>query len=139
LTEVTAAPRIYHVTHEREATCTLSEVVAAVFSAFARDARFRSRRILPPLYCDWESFAALAEAVDAFSGAAVKQAMRNVAPFARQLGAPKEIDNHNLRTQYPAYRAPDPHQLIARTCAALLRTGWQRPPTRLHGAIACTA
>lgn len=137
LTEVAAEPGIYHLAYDRAATCTLGEVVTAVFAAFDRDVRFRGRRILPPLYCDWQSFADLADAIDGFSGAAVKQAMRSVAPFARQLASPKDIDNRNLRARYRTYRAPDPHALIARTCAALLRTHWQRPVPPVHGGVPC--
>jgi nucleoside-diphosphate-sugar epimerase len=125
LTETTDARGIYHLAHDRGAACTLGELVATAVAIFDGDADFRRRRILPPLLCDWESFGALAEAVEGFSSPEVKHAVRSVAPFARQLFSIKDVDNHRVVARYAAYRAPEARALIAAVCTALLRARWR--------------
>ena len=125
LTETTDARGIYHLAHERGASCTLGELVATACAIFERDPDFRRRRILPPLLCDWESFSALAEAVEGFSSPEVKHGVRSVAPFARQLFSVKDVDHRRLVARYAAYRAPDARALVAAVCTALLRSVWR--------------
>ena len=124
LTERTERTGIYHLAHGRADACTLGELVEIAFTAFERDAAFRARRVLRPLYCDWESFAALAGAVDDFGGPVVKQALCSIAPFARQLFSVKDVDNRNLLARCVACRPPDARALIAATCVDLLRNRW---------------
>lgn len=115
-----AAPgAIVHIAPERQATCTLDQAVRIAWSTFERDPSFRARRVLPPLYCDWESFAALAEAADGLAAEPVRQALRAVLPFARQLFIVKDVDNANLRAGFAGYRAPDALALFARVCERL--------------------
>lgn len=120
LTETTSEQGVYHLAHERRHACTLGELVSAAFAAFEHDARFRRRRVLPPLYCDQESFAALVDEAETFAGPIVRQALRSVAPFAPQLFSVKDLDNRKLRTAYPAYEEPDMPALVAATCASLV-------------------
>ncbi len=126
LTEAADAGRVYHLAPERDRACTLDELVTAAFGVFEQDARFRRRRVLRPLYCDWESFTALLDEADAFGGPIVRQALRSVAPFGRQLYSAKDIDNTNLRAACPAYRAPEPRALVSAACASIVRSRWSR-------------
>lgn len=118
--------RVYHVCHSREDTATLEDLVETVFSTFESYQDFKVRRVLRPLWSDLESFELLNEGMGSLSGGVVAQAMSSVAPFARQLFAPKEICNDNLRSLFAQYRAPDPKQLIASTARYLADTKWGR-------------
>ena len=69
----------------------------------------------------------LASGVDAFGGGLVRQSLRSVVPFARQLFVDKELDNTALRQVLgDAYRPPDPATLVHRTCKWLVATRWGR-------------
>jgi thioester reductase-like protein len=115
---------IYHLAHTREESITLDELVTIAFEAFNESESFRSRRVLKPLYVDAVSFDALVGGIDGFGGDALRQALRSVAPFARQLFAPKDVKNDRLRAAVRDYRAPDPRALARATCAHLVRTKW---------------
>jgi nucleoside-diphosphate-sugar epimerase len=122
------APRgIYHASHARGESLTLGRLVDAAFAEFGRDAGFRARRILPPLFSDFEAFALLDEGVRNFAGGIVRQSVASVAPFARQLYIDKDIRNDKLAALMgSAYRAPDPETLLRNACARLVATRWGR-------------
>jgi nucleoside-diphosphate-sugar epimerase len=120
-----AAPRgVYHVCHEREDSVTLDDLISIAFEAFEESSSFRTRRVLKPLYVDIESFDDLIGGTDAFMGDVVRQALKSVAPFARQLFVTKAFRNARLRAAHPAYRAPDARALVRATCAHLVKTRW---------------
>jgi nucleoside-diphosphate-sugar epimerase len=115
---------VYLVAHARSESLTLDELISLAFEAFETSESFRSRRVLKPLYVNAESFEALVDGIEGFGGDVVKQALRSVAPFARQLFASKDFANARLRTVMPDYHAPDPRALARAVCGALVRTRW---------------
>jgi nucleoside-diphosphate-sugar epimerase len=115
---------VYHVTHGRDESLTLDDLIALAFETFETSESFRARRVLKPLYVNAESFEALVEGIEGFGGDVVKQALESVAPFARQLFASKDFANSRLRAVMPAYRAPDPRALARAVCSSLVRTRW---------------
>lgn len=127
-----AAPArtFYHVAHTRSESATLGELLDIAFEVFERDATFRSRRILKPLYCDAEAFDLLVEGVADSGGPIVRQALGSVAPFARQLFLHKDVRNERLARTMPSYRAPDARRLIRNTCQRLVETRWGRENSR---------
>ena len=118
----------YHVSHTAGESLTLGELIDVAFETFARDKDFESRRILKPLYSDAESFGLLTDAVNAFGGGVVNQALSSVTPFARQLFIHKKLQNQRLVSALGDYRAPDARRLIRKTCEYLVRTKWGRYP-----------
>ncbi len=114
----------YHVCHSREESLPLERIVDIAFSRFEREDDFRARKILRPLLCDAESFDLLAEGIDSFGGAVVNQGLRSVRPFVRQLYSPKTFSNARLTAALPAYRAPDPVELMTRAVDHLVATRW---------------
>ena len=132
LVESGAEKQIYHVCHTRRYSLTLGQLIEIAFERFERDEDFRARRILRPLFCDAESFELLAEEVDSFGGGVVRQGLLSVKPFARQLFAPKSLDNTKLVAAYARYRPPDVRNLVASTCDHLVATKWGRRPGDAH-------
>ena len=118
--------KVYHVCHSQEETATLEELVEVVFSTFETYQDFRTRRVLRPLWSDLESFELLQQGMAELSGAVLNQALSSVAPFARQLFAPKAFRNDKIRNLLPHYEAPDPRLLIANTARYLADTKWGR-------------
>lgn len=122
---------IYHACHARGESLTLGRLIEAAFAEFGRDAGFRARRILPPLFSDAEAFALLDEGVRSFGGGIVRQSLASVAPFARQLFIDKDIRNGDLAALMGTeYQAPDAEALIRATCARLAATRWGRGAAR---------
>jgi thioester reductase-like protein len=115
---------IYHLSHGRDESVTLDQLVTLAFDVFQRNDSFRARRVLKPLYVDAVSFDALVDGIDAFGGDVLKQALQSVSPFARQLFVAKELKNDRLRAATTAYRAPDVDALVRATCEHLVRTKW---------------
>jgi hypothetical protein len=104
----------------------LQQLVENAFAEFGRSPDFVRRRILPPLWADIESFDVLVAGVRSFGQEVVNQALGSVAPFARQLFVSKDVRTDRLRAVLPSYEAPDVDQLVRRTCAHLIETGWGR-------------
>ena len=117
---------VYHVSPARAESLTLGQVLDAVFDQFEQVEEFRRKRILRPLLADEESFDVLVEGVSGFGGTMVSEAIKAVAPFARQLYAAKDVDNTRLRAALGEVRFPNPAQVVRRTCARLVETGWGR-------------
>lgn len=115
---------IYHVSHAERHSTTLEELISLAFERFERERDFRARRVLRPLFCDAETFDLLADGIDDFGGAFVNQGLKSVQPFARQLFAPKSVQNAKLVAAYEHYAAPNSRALIANTCDYLVRTRW---------------
>lgn len=116
----------YHVCHRLNETATLEQLLDTVFAAFESYADFRTRRVLKPLWSDIESFELLEQGIGSLSGGVMAQAMSSVAPFAKQLFAPKDFCNENLRSVLVDYKAPDPKALIDSTARYLADTKWGR-------------
>ena len=119
--------RVYHLAHAAGDSLTLGGAIDVVTEAFDAVDAYRRRRVPRPLLGDDRTFALLAGGVDAFGGGLVRQSLRSVVPFARQLFVDKEIDNTGLRGVLgDGYRSPDPATLVRRTCEWLVDTGWGR-------------
>ena len=119
---------IVHVCHSREESVTLDQFISTVFDCFQQDSSFLARRALKPLYTDRQSFDLMVEEVSKFSSGILGQAVGSLAPFARELFSSKSFSNERLRKYLPAYVAPDPIQLVARTCEDLLATRFGMNP-----------
>jgi nucleoside-diphosphate-sugar epimerase len=117
---------IYNVCHTRSESLMLGQLIDAAFDCFSRQADFKTRRILKPLYADAESFDMLGTAMDSFGGTIVNQALSSVSPFARQLFVEKEFLNDRLRGALPGYASPDQLQVVRNTCEYLVRSRWGR-------------
>jgi len=122
-----SAAGVYHVAHGAESSLTLVQALDVVSEAFEGVDSFRRRRVLRPLIGDRETFDLLAGGVDAFGGGLVRKSLGSVVPFARQLFVGKQVDNRRLRQALgEAYRAPDPTELVRRTCESLVADKWGR-------------
>lgn len=127
---------IYHVCPTRHESATLGRLIDIAFQCFERDPGFRDRRILRPLLCDAEAFAALSAAVDASGGSMVAECLRSVLPFAPQLFSAKAFANDGLVEDLATCALPDAEVLIERACADLLETRWGARPERRGSAKA---
>lgn len=119
---------IYHVSHSRDESLTLENLIENAWEAFRESPEFVRRRVLRPVYTDLESFDLLAKSVSGFSAGVLSQALSSIAPFARQLFVEKTVTNRNLASMLPCYRAPEPQALLRRTCVDLVKTRWQVAP-----------
>lgn len=117
---------VYHICDEKTQAIRLGRLIDIAFEEFQKDADFKARRILKPLYSDQRSFETLVEGLDSFAGDIVNQSIRSVAPFASQLFIHKEFLNSRMREACPWYAPPDMEALIRRTCETLVRTRWGR-------------
>ncbi len=115
---------IYHLSHSKDESLTLGELIDLIFEVFEQQEDFKKRRILKPLYSDSESFKLLVDAVHQFAGGVVQQAVSSVAPFSQQLYVNKDVNNSNLRSVLGNYSAPDPAELIRNTSRFLVQTRW---------------
>ena len=115
---------VYHLAPEAADCLTLAAAVELITEAFESVETFRRRRILRPLLADWESFEMLASGVGDFGGSLVRRSLQSVVPFARQLFVVKELTNDRLRAELGDYVAPDPAELVRRTCGWLVANGW---------------
>ena len=123
------APReVYHVSHGPEESLDLGTLVDLAYDAFSREADFRERRILKPHFTDRDGFELMVQGISPFPGV-LSQSVAALAPFARQLYAPKKVENERLRNVMPDYRAPDPRPLAERTIEHLVATRWGRRTT----------
>ena len=120
---------IAHVCHRRDESVTLDQFISRVFDCFQLDSTFLGRRALKPLYVNGESFDLMVQEVARFSSGILGQAVGSLAPFARQLSSAKTFANDTLRKFLPAYAAPDPIQLVSRTCEDLLATRFGMNPS----------
>lgn len=120
---------IYNVAHAREESLTLEALIEHAWEVFLASPEFARRRVLRPVYTDLVSFNLLAKSVAGFSPGVVSQALSSIAPFARQLYVDKTVINRKLVSTLSVYRAPEPHALLRRTCADLVKTRWQVEPT----------
>lgn len=118
--------KVFHVCHQADETARLEQLVDTVFGTFESYPDFRTRRVLRPLWSDVESFELLQEGIGGLSTGIMSQAMSSVGPFARQLFAPKQFCNDNLRELLPDYSAADPLLLISNAARYLADTKWGR-------------
>ncbi|MGH3714902.1 MAG: SDR family oxidoreductase [Micromonosporaceae bacterium] len=121
---------IYHLAPAPSQTITLGELIGVVFDAFGADPGFRRRRLLRPEFCDLASFRDLVAASRSLSASPMAQALGSVAPFAEQMFLPKDFDNRRLAEVWTSDPQPDPRDLAAAVCGHLVRTRWDRTPSR---------
>lgn len=117
---------VFHVCHNMAETAKLEGLVDVVFETFEQYRDFKIRRVLRPLWADVESFDLLSQGIESMSSGVMSQAVSSVSPFSRQLFAPKDFRNDNLRAIMSNYQAPDPRELIKRTACYLADTKWGR-------------
>ena len=122
----TAIAKVFHICHRDFETARLEQLVDTVFDTFEKYPDFKTRRVLRPLWSDVESFELLQEGIGELSNGVMSQAISSVAPFARQLFAPKQFCNDNLRSLLPSYEAEDPLLLISNAAKYLADTKWGR-------------
>jgi nucleoside-diphosphate-sugar epimerase len=118
---------VYHLAHGPEESLSLGELVDLAFDLFGADPDFRERRILKPPFTDREGFELMVQGISPFPGV-LSRSVAALAPFARQLYAPKSFENRNLRAALSAYRAPDARALARRVTESLVATRWGRNP-----------
>lgn len=117
---------IYHVAHERPYNPTLGELIALTFDVFEQDEGFQRKRILRPLFTDYESFELLADSVESFASPVTRQALQSMTPFARQMYSCKAVANTRLRHELADYEPPDHRVQLANTVRRLIETKWGR-------------
>lgn len=117
----------WHLCHGRDGAPSVQEILDIAFDTFEEDEDFRARRLLRPLYADYTTFESLVGGLDGMANAVTVQALRSVAPFARQLYIAKDVDNTRLRALNGA-EGPDMTALLAMTCRSLVQIGWKRHP-----------
>ncbi|HVL00548.1 MAG TPA: SDR family oxidoreductase [Dongiaceae bacterium] len=118
--------QFFHVCHRQEESLPIGRLVDLCFEVFGNDEAFRKRRILRPLFTDFESFELLAEGLSGLSGQVVSQAVESIRPFAPQMFVTKQFNNDQLRVALDRYRAPDPETLVRNTVRYLVQTKWGR-------------
>ena len=126
LLDPAAPPGVYHIAPGEEGVATLDTLVELVFSIFEADRSYTRRGLLRPIYCDEESFDDLVVAARALRAGPVYEAIDSITPFAAQMYLPKVFGNDALRAAWPAYRAPDPVELVRAVCTSLVAMRWGR-------------
>ncbi len=126
LVTTAGASGVFHVTHDRAAAPTLSEVLDIVFAHFDGVDDFRRKRILRPLLADRTSFDLLVDGVSPVAGSLVTQALTNVAPFAHQLYVDKAVDTARLKAAIDVFPTTGVHELVGATTKTLVETRWGR-------------
>jgi nucleoside-diphosphate-sugar epimerase len=115
---------VYHLTHDRSHAVRLGEFLDIAHKEFSRHASFAARRVLKPLYADYESFDMLASSVSRLSGSIVTQALSTVSPFAAQLFVDKDIRADHVQGGVTTATLPDVSTVVQRTCQHLATMGW---------------
>jgi nucleoside-diphosphate-sugar epimerase len=119
-------PGFFHLSHEAADSPTLGSMIGRVFDRFDEYEGFQRRRVLRPVRASQGAFDDLAEGIESFGGDIVKQALRSMTPFARQLYVKKQFSNQRMRMAFKGYR-PEPHdQIIDRVSRYLVNTRWGR-------------
>lgn len=118
--------KVFHVTHAREQSMSLGDLMDTCFKTFSTDEGFRKRRVIAPLFSDQQSFDRLANSVQGFGGAVMKQSVASVAPFSKQLFSGKDVRNDGLRSYLDDYVAPDMIAMVEKICLHLLSSRWDR-------------
>lgn len=121
-----SARGIYHVLHRREHNPTLGELIDLMFTRYRADETFRRKRFLRPIFSDYGSFEALADSIDSLGSAVVRQALRSMSLFARQLYAQKDFVNARLCAADREYAAPDHERQIVHALEHMISTKWGR-------------
>lgn len=125
--------QFFHICHEQKDALTLGQLIDICFEVFNNDEAFRKRRILRPLFTDFESFELLAEGLKGLSGQVVSQAVDSIRPFAPQMFVTKSFCNDHTQHNRQHYTAPDPQALARNTVHYLVSTKWGKENT---GALA---
>lgn len=116
----------HHLAPEAAQALTLDAALDLVFARFGHVEEFRRRGVLRPPLVDQESFDLMMGGVTPFAGSLVRQAMANVAPFARQLYVAKALEHPRLAAALPDHRWPDPAALVEATVDHLVERRWGR-------------
>ena len=109
--------QIFHVCPCRADALSLGELLEHAFAAFGETAEFRRRRVLPPSFCDSQSFDRLRLALREH-GSALAPVVGGLAPFAGQLYVSKDIHNAALAAALDPPRITG--ELLRRVCRGLV-------------------
>lgn len=126
---------IYHVAHERPYNPTLGELISLTFDIYEQHEEFHRKRILRPLYTDYESFEVLADSVDTFASPVTRQALHSMTPFARQLFSHKAVTNARMQHELGDYVPPDHRVQLENTVRRLIETKWGRVAPKVASAV----
>lgn len=118
--------KIFNLTHAQDASLTLGILVDLGFHVFSEDPKFKSRRILKPLFTDEKAFAALVQSVQGFGGQVLAQAVTSIAPFGRQLYITKNMINTNVKTHDPSFKDFDPGLVMKLTIEDLIKKSFKK-------------
>lgn len=120
-----SAHSVHHLCFPREASLPLQTIVDIMMEIFSEDERFMSRRVLPPLLTDLDSFLAVSDVVDkGFTGLVLKQAVESIKPFAPQMFSTKDFSVS--LPDFAAYSCNDyQQQLLRNTLRYLMRNVWR--------------
>lgn len=117
---------IFHLSHEVSDSIALGDFIDLVFDTFCKEEEFRKRRILRPIFSDFENFKQLSEAMSTFGQSVMVQASASISPFAEQLFSHKIVHNGALRAIMSSPPMFDSHELVAKVCHHLMSTKWRR-------------
>ena len=115
---------VCHLTHDRSHALRLGEFIDIAYNEFNRHASFAARRVLKPLYSDYDSFAMLASSVSRLAGSVVTQALSTVSPFAAQLFVDKDFCADQMQGGVTTANLPDMSTVVRHTCRHLATSGW---------------
>ncbi len=118
---------VYHLTDAGSDALTVGELTDIAYAAFLDDPDFAKQHILPPVFCDRDSFDALVDSATHFGGA-VSQSLQSVAPFAAQLFCDKDVHTDGTRRALNGLRAHDSRQLFDSVARHLVQTRWGLRP-----------
>lgn len=120
--------RIFNICHEKDDCIKLGGFIDSMFENFSLNEEFQKRRILKPLFTEYEAFDSLAGALDGLGGIVVRQALQSMRPFVKQMYITKDIDNQNFRSEFPGYASPNMESLLGNVVQNLIETKWGREP-----------
>jgi thioester reductase-like protein len=124
--QASARHQVVHLTHARESSIGLAQFVDIAYEQFSGFTPFSSRKIMKPLYADYDSFELLAKSVNDFGGPLVNRALSTVKPFAAQLFIDKDVKVSVPGEAMYASQLPDMDNVIRHTCNYLVQTGFKR-------------
>ncbi len=117
--------QVYPVCHQPSESNSLERFIDQAFAAFLEDNSFRKRGIQKPLLVDLVSFELLADGIEGFGGAVLKEALGSMVPFARQLFIHKEFENQRLRSVMPEYQPAALDKVIPNLIQGMIARKWK--------------
>lgn len=117
---------VYNIAYERKDAIELGSFIKLAFEIFSEDPTFKKRRILPPLFSEYEPFKMLADSMESFGQSVMSQASGSISPFARQLFVDKHVANDRLQALLKTYEPTNAKELVGPMCRYLVESKWGR-------------